>query len=119
MFYMILLISLTIGLVYVRYVPVTGVQSSRMTDFNIHSMQFVDIREYNQSYKQPIPNSINIPIAYLKRNYQEIANRKIHVIASDHLEKNMGIRILRKKGFNVSSYTIIKGHGKQQQQISA
>jgi len=115
MFYMILLISLIVGLVYVRYVPVTGVQFSRVTDFDPHSIQVVDIREYNQSYKHPIPKSINIPIAYLKRNFQEIGSRRIHVIASDHLEKNMGIRLLRKKGFKVISYTILNGNEKQKQ----
>jgi rhodanese-related sulfurtransferase len=115
MLYMILLISLIIGLVYVRYVPVTGVQSAIVTDLNTHSIQVIDIREYNQSYRHPIPKSINIPIAYLKRNYQEIGSKKVHVIASDHLEKNMGIRLLRKKGFNVISYTIMNDNGKHQQ----
>jgi rhodanese-related sulfurtransferase len=114
MLYMILLISLMIGLLYVRYVPVIGVQSARVTELNPHLIQVVDIREYNQSYRHPIPKSINIPIAYLKRNYQEIESKKVHVIASDHLEKNMGIRLLRKKGFKVMSYTIINGNGNQQ-----
>jgi len=112
---MILLIGLIIGFVYVRYVPVTGVQSTIVTDLNTQSIKVVDIREYNQSYRQPIPKSVNIPIAYLKRNYQEIGSEKVHVIASDQLEKNMGIRLLRKKGFKVMSYTIINGNGKPQQ----
>ncbi|MBY0098710.1 hypothetical protein H0185_18255 [Mesobacillus maritimus] len=112
---MILLISLIVGVVYVRYVPVTGVQSTILTDLHTQSIKVVDIREYNQSYNYPIPKSINIPIAYLKRNYQEIGSKKVHVIASDHLEKNMGIRLLRKRGFKVMSYTIINGNGKRQQ----
>jgi rhodanese-related sulfurtransferase len=119
MYYTILLISLIIGLIYVRYVPVSGVHFLRVVDLDNRSIQVVDIREYNQSYKHPIPESINIPISYLRRNYQEIGCRKIHVIASDHLEKNMGVRLLRKKGFNVISYTIINNSVDKHQQKSA
>lgn len=66
----------------------------------------IDLRDYNISTKNPISEAINIPIAYLKRYYRDIHAKKVHVIASDQLEKNMGIRFLRKKGFKISSYSL-------------
>ncbi|SEN34388.1 hypothetical protein SAMN05192533_111162 [Mesobacillus persicus] len=102
-----LLLSIILGLIYVRYIPVLGVRCLAMSSLDAESFQVVDVREYNQSYKEPVPKSINIPIAYIKRNYQEISSLNIHIIAADHLEKNMAIRILRKKGFHISGYTMM------------
>ncbi|MFZ3589751.1 hypothetical protein ACOI1C_10825 [Bacillus sp. DJP31] len=64
-----------------------------------HSIEIVDVRDYNRSYKQPIHGSTNIPIAYLPRFFQEVSNKKIHVVASNHLDKNVSIRFFRKKGY--------------------
>lgn len=102
-----LLFCSILGLIYVRYVPVVGVRCLAMSSLDADSFQCVDVRDYNQSYKEPVPNSINIPIAYIKRNYQEISSLNIHIIAADQLEKNMAIRMLRKKGFNIKGYTLM------------
>lgn len=66
----------------------------------------LDVRDYNQSYKDSIQSSINIPIAYLKRNVAEIQGKKIHIVATNHIEKNMSVRFLRKKGYKVISYSL-------------
>ncbi|MCM3667519.1 hypothetical protein M3181_00720 [Mesobacillus maritimus] len=110
MYTLILLLIMILGIIYVRYIPVKGVKCTSVSDSNNDSVQLVDIREYNQSYKHPIPNAVNIPIAYLKRHIQEITGCQLHVIASDSLEKNIGIRLLRKKGYNVVGYTLIDNH---------
>lgn len=50
---------------------------------------------------------MNIPIAYLNRFCHELPNCDLIVLASNTLEKNIGVRLLSKKGFRVSGYTII------------
>jgi len=69
----------------------------------------IDLRDYNQSSKFSIPGSINIPVAYLNRFSTDIPNRKLYIIASNNLERNVGIRLLRRKGFQVIGYTLA-GH---------
>lgn len=66
----------------------------------------LDIRDYNVSDKEPMTPSVNIPVAYLNRNYKEVRGKQVHVIASNAIEKNVGIRMLRKKGIEVVSYSL-------------
>ncbi len=100
-----LLLLIIIYIMYRRYFPVLGVKC-RTTTPNEHSIEVVDVRDYNQSYKSPIEGSVNIPIAYLPRYFHEISNKEIHVVASNDLDKNMSIRFFRKKGYNVMGYTL-------------
>jgi hypothetical protein len=58
------------------------------------------------AYNNALPGAINIPIAYLTRYCYEIPNGDLIVLASNSLEKNVGVRLLRKNGFCVSGYTI-------------
>ncbi|NPC93752.1 hypothetical protein HOO54_16295 [Bacillus sp. WMMC1349] len=101
--FMIVIQILIFEFIYNRYIPVRGVQCIKT--LNADAI-IVDVRDYNQSYKDPFRTAINIPIAYLKRNYHEISSSKVYVVASDNLEKNMSIRFLRKKGFEVLGYTL-------------
>ncbi|WP_222599410.1 hypothetical protein [Aquibacillus kalidii] len=99
-------ISLCLYFLYSRYVPVKGIPC---IDANSHSEQKkvkLDIRDYNIAAKQMVDDSIVMPIAYLKRYHHEIPGKEIHVIASDHMEKNLGIRFLHNKGFKVVGYTL-------------
>lgn len=66
----------------------------------------MDVRDYNQSYRDPVPGAINIPYAYMKRSYSDISRKNIHVVASDYLERNMSIRFLRKRGFKIVGYSL-------------
>lgn len=70
------------------------------------SVRFLDVRDYNVSYKNPIAGSTNIPIAYLKRYCDEVPDCEIHVVASNQLEKNFSVRFLRKQGFRVTGYSL-------------
>ncbi len=67
----------------------------------------LDIRNYNE-----ISNSdsytLNIPFAYLNRFYMEVPPGKIHVIAEDKLELNLGLRFLLNKGFTINSYELMQ-----------
>ncbi|UYY96822.1 sulfurtransferase [Peribacillus frigoritolerans] len=68
----------------------------------------LDIRDYNETSKYPEDYTLNIPFAYLKRFYMEIPQGKIHVIAEDKLELNLGLRFLIKKGFSINSFELTK-----------
>lgn len=106
----ILLLALFILLsisVYRRYYPVRGVPCVDYRDESINSLTILDLRDYNEKTNHyPIANSFHIPFAYLKRHVYEIPDKPIHVIASDEVGKNLGIRFLRSRGFKVKSYSM-------------
>ncbi|HWO76822.1 MAG TPA: hypothetical protein VNM69_13175 [Bacillus sp. (in: firmicutes)] len=68
--------------IYKRYVPILGIKCLPFKDVNQPRCYIVDVREYNQSFNNPIEGATNIPIAYLKRYWQEL-NKKMY--ASLHL----------------------------------
>ena len=104
-----LLISVFITL-YKRAVPVLGVPyENRILE---SGAVIVDLRDYNVSSELPVIGAINIPVAYLNRSHTDIPGRKVHVVAGGTIEKNIGIRILRKKGYEVISYTLLKPENK-------
>ncbi len=104
---MILTLLILAVIYYKRYTPVVGVQSADVNSLDKESVKVVDVRDYNESYKDPVVEAVNMPIAYMKRNYHEIAGKNIHVVAADELEKNMSIRFFRKRGIHVTSYTLM------------
>ncbi|MBT2700140.1 hypothetical protein J7E79_22495 [Bacillus sp. ISL-40] len=95
-------------ILYNRYFPVFGAFCTNVKDLNLDEIKVIDVRDFNDSYKNPINGAVNIPLAYLKRNFNEIPSKDIHLVVSNPLEKNIGIRFLRKKGFRVVGYTIIR-----------
>ncbi|WP_456271038.1 hypothetical protein [Bacillus sp. AK031] len=101
----IIVLSMIIAL-YKRYIPVTGVQCMKDFPTVTDSIEILDVRDYNQSFNDPIPNAVNLPVAYIKRNWQELSGASIHVIASTQVEKNLSIRLLKRKGYRVSGYTL-------------
>ncbi|MFT4413396.1 hypothetical protein [Bacillus sp. UMB0728] len=101
-------IPILIGL-YNRYIPVLRMSYLEISDISKDSSRIIiDIRDYNVTYKQPIKGAINIPVGYLNRYYEDIPYQTIHLISSNALEKNVGTRILRKKGFKVVSYSLFE-----------
>ncbi|WP_019243853.1 MULTISPECIES: hypothetical protein [Bacillus] len=92
---------------YKRYVPVIGVPCKHINNDQIEqSKVIVDLRDYNDSDKTHLEEAIRIPVAYLQRYHHEIPSKNVHIIVNDRIEKNMGIRLLRKKGISVDSYTM-------------
>ncbi|MEO2076235.1 MAG: sulfurtransferase [Bacillus sp. (in: firmicutes)] len=98
--------ALIIFSIYQRYVPVRGI--SPVQNFTDNG-EFVllDLRDYQTTSKEEIPNAVNIPYAYLKRYYKEIPNKKLLIIASDSIEKNLAIRFLRKRNFSIQGFMIL------------
>lgn len=103
----ILSIIFVIYSLYKRYFPVHGVRYYTLTDLELDEIKIIDVRDFTESYMNPITGSINIPLAYLKRNLNEIPDRKLHVVGSNKVDKNVAIRFLRQKGFHVKEYTIM------------
>lgn len=100
------LICLIFGMIFIRYLPIWHVKCIDSIKLNKGSIQIIDVRDYNESYKSPVPNALNIPIAYLRRSYNEIEAIEIYIVASNNLEKNISIRFLRKKGFKIVGYAL-------------
>lgn len=101
-----LLILFILWELYKRYFPVVGTHCEDTLKVNFTVVEVIDVRDYNISYKDIIEKSINIPVAYLERYCYELPDKKIHVVASNRLEKNVAIRILRRKGFQVTGYRV-------------
>jgi hypothetical protein len=102
----ILILGLVTIIIFNRYFPILGLKCMKWGEFDIKNVNVIDVRDYNDSYKEPIPGAINIPIAYLNRYYPEIPNVDLYIVASDKIEKNMGVRILRAKGYQIIGCTI-------------
>ena len=94
-------------ILYKRYIPVGGVdhQDIQLVSGN-GNKAIVDLRDYNSVCGNKSEEALHIPIAYIKRQYQEIPNKHVHIIVDNELEKNIGIRLLRRKGVRVVSYTM-------------
>ncbi|RIW34721.1 hypothetical protein D3H55_09425 [Bacillus salacetis] len=106
---MLLLIIIAASLLtalYKRYIPVAGVKQYDAAPAETDSIQILDVRDYNQSSHNPIPQALNLPVAYMNRNWHELSGIRIHVVASTKLEKNMSIRILKRKGYEVAGFTL-------------
>lgn len=104
-----LIIAAILIFVYKRYAPVYGVsvvQSIKSIISNEHTI-LLDLRDYQTTSKEPIPGSINIPYAYLKRYNKEIPNKPLIIVASDTIEKNLAIRFLLKRRFKILGYLIV------------
>ncbi len=94
-------------MLYKRYVPVLGVPCREDFSDQLDSNDILlDIRDYNVASKNPINGSYSIPAAYLLRYMEEIPGKQVHIVASDRLEKNWAIRVLRKKGYRVIGYSL-------------
>ncbi|NMD70973.1 hypothetical protein HHO41_11770 [Bacillus sp. DNRA2] len=90
-----------------RYIPVTGIPKIHWNDLDSSKVTILDVRDFNESHKNAVIGAINIPIAYLNRSLHELPVTDIHLVTANLLEKNMSARLLRKKGFRVSGYTLL------------
>lgn len=100
-------ISIAVYGAYKRFVPALGVKQERLNHLDGDSYALLDVRAYNVSDKKPAPEAFNLPISYFTRGYGEIPKKPIHLIAENKLEKNLAVRLLRRKGFSVASYSLM------------
>ncbi|MED1203933.1 hypothetical protein [Heyndrickxia acidicola] len=97
---------------YRRYAPI-GQAFCQLTGQEI----LLDVGNYQTVFKDPVDNAIKIPYGYLKRYFKEIPNKKIIIIAEDYPEKNLAIRFLHQKGYQVKEYIIIDGERENAQSL--
>jgi hypothetical protein len=93
-------------LLYTRYVPVRGVKCIKKDELSSQPI-LVDLRDYSDSAKEVVVGAIALPIAYINRHHDGLPASGIVIIASDEVEKNIGIRLLKRHGHNVKGYAII------------
>lgn len=93
-------------LLYTRYFPVRGVKCVNKTELK-NKATIVDLRDYSESAKEVVIGAIALPIAYIKRHHHGLPQREIYVVASDRVERNIGIRLLQRSGHRVAGYSII------------
>lgn len=103
--YLILLIPI-IYTCYYRYVPVRGVKCIQYHKLDCVKVK-VDLRDYNDSAKETIDQAIALPVAYIKRFHHELPKEPLNVIASNVVERNIGIRLLKRYGYEVAGYLLI------------
>ncbi|MGE7092963.1 sulfurtransferase [Lysinibacillus sp. NPDC048646] len=91
---------------YIRLVPVKQVKAIPYRQVD-EAYQILDVRDYNTAGCL-VYNSKHIPYGYLPSFYIEIENRPIHLLVESQIDLNMASRFLRKKGYSVNSYTMMK-----------
>jgi rhodanese-related sulfurtransferase len=107
MIYLILVLLVLLIILYKRYFPVIGVKYTMLEKVDSTKLEIIDLRDYNESYKNPVEGSLNIPVAYLKRHINEIPQKDLHLVVSSLLEKNVGIRALKQKGYRIVGYSYV------------
>lgn len=107
MIYLIVTSITMLIMLYKRYFPVLGLKYYPLGELDLTELEILDVRDYNESYRTPVEGSLNIPLGYLKRHINEIPPRDLHLVVSSLLEKNVGARDLRKKGYQVVRYSIV------------
>ncbi|CAM3510430.1 sulfurtransferase [Cytobacillus oceanisediminis] len=111
MLYILLTMLLLIIPFFKRYYPVKNIPCYSLEQcIPKEDTVLLDVRDYNDSCHCEIPGAINLPIPYIKRYIKEIPHNQIHLVASNSLEKNVGIRMLRKKGFKIVGFSMPECH---------
>ncbi len=110
-----LLIFLTLLLVsfplFKRYYPIKNIPCYHLDQcLPKEGIALLDVRDYNDSCHCEIPGAINLPIPYINRHINDIPYNQIHLVASSSLEKNVGVRLLRKKGFKIVGFSMPDCH---------
>lgn len=101
------MIVLTIAhALYIRYMPVRRLEEIEYADV-AGQKEMLDVREYNTD-GYLIEGSTHIPYAYLPRFHHSLGQKPLHLLVENRTDLNMSVRFLRKKGYSVSSYTIIQ-----------
>ncbi len=90
---------------YRRYYPVKHIPCLPIGEVP-DGLLLVDLRDYNESNGSIFGQALHIPVAYLKRHARHIPRQPLHIIVQDAIEKNVGIRLLRRYGYEVKSYSI-------------
>jgi rhodanese-related sulfurtransferase len=103
---------------YKRYVPICNVKSfsfDKLKALDRKEVVFLDVRDYHET--SLLEEAIRLPIAYLKRNRHTLPNKPIILIASNELEKNVAIRLLKRYRFQVEGYYVEKSEHRHEWKV--
>ncbi|MFC3039395.1 rhodanese-like domain-containing protein [Virgibacillus xinjiangensis] len=100
---------------YRRNIPVTGVRKvdSLIPTAIEEDGMLLDVRDFQSSSDNQVGQVQNMPLPYLQRYYKELPDKKIILIAADHVEKNLAARFLKGKGVSINGYYLDKSNGKE------
>lgn len=106
----ILLLGATFGsyLLYKNFFPVF---ERCINPYNVECNEgtvMVDLRDFHSSAKYPIKGAVVLPFAYLKRYHDDLKGKKLYIVAPGLVDRNLSIRFLKNKGYEVLGYSIIK-----------
>lgn len=88
-----------------RYWPVHGVKRMDVNEIGQDTI-LLDARDYQTSSRDRVGDAYCIPLSYLNRHHTDLPNKKVVLIVSDQVERNLCTRLLRKKGYEVIGYTV-------------
>ncbi len=111
-----ILFSVLSYMMYYRYFPVRTKQWSSLEVTSRHVV--VDVRDYQDSSKEDCANIIAIPCGYIGRHSHDIPNGPIVVMGSNLIECNVGVRQLKRLGFQVKGYIIVESDKKCKEYLS-
>ncbi|MFI8687460.1 hypothetical protein [Rossellomorea sp. NPDC077527] len=111
-----LLVSVFSYMMYYRYFPVRTRQwfSREVTSEHI----VVDVRDYQDSSKGDCDDVVALPCGYIRRYFSDIPEGPLLVMGSNLIECNVGVRQLKRLGFNVEGYLIIGSDKKCNEYLS-
>ncbi|BCB04390.1 hypothetical protein [Bacillus sp. KH172YL63] len=113
---LIILFSILLYMMYYRYFPVT---TKRLYAQAVTPRQVViDVRDYQYSSKGECEDVVALPCGYIRRYSRDIPKRPIVVLGSDTVECNVGVRQLKRLGFDVEGYMIIESDKKCNEYLS-
>ncbi|OIJ19270.1 hypothetical protein BKP45_14030 [Anaerobacillus alkalidiazotrophicus] len=106
------IISVTILLkvyyLYRRHFPVKGIECIKLDKIvKTNNAYILDIRDYELAHHHQIKGTINIPLAYLKRNYRGLNEKNVYIIASNIVDVNISSRFLLRKGIKINGFYLI------------
>ncbi|TMW70118.1 rhodanese-like domain-containing protein [Alteribacter natronophilus] len=93
--------------IYRRYMPLLGVSCLSMETLAEKDDGVVlDIRDYQTVHSAPVKGSVNIPMAYLSRQYRDAGNGRVYLVASGVVDVHLAARFLKKKGIDVQGFSV-------------
>lgn len=111
-----LLVSILSYIIFYRYFPVRTKQWNSL-DVTAEYV-VVDVRDYQDSSKGDCEKVIALPCGYIRRYASDIPEGHVIVMGSNFVECNVGVRQLKRLGFDVKGYLIIGSDKKCNEYLS-
>ncbi|MGG4168353.1 hypothetical protein ABEW00_12955 [Rossellomorea vietnamensis] len=111
-----LLVGLLSYMMYYRYFPVRTKQWNAVDVTSRHVV--VDVRDYQDSSKGDCEEVIALPCGYIRRYSSDIPEGPVVVMGSSPVECNVGVRQLKRLGFDVAGYLLIGSDKKCNEYLS-